>query len=59
MNNNRSNPALTNIDILADDEATRLKVTFRNTDEYSRDLTRRTDVEGFTMGQAGINDITR
>lgn len=57
-NNKQSNPELTNIDILADTEATRLKVTFKNSEEYSRDLLRRSDVDGFTMGQAGINDIT-
>lgn len=52
-------PALTNIDVTADPEATRLKATFKGRDEYSRDLTRRTDdVDGFTMGQAGINEIT-
>lgn len=56
--NNSSYPELTNIDVLAENEATRLKVTFKNSKEYERDLTRHPDVEGFTMGQAGINGIT-
>ena len=43
---------------MADEEATRLKVEFGGNSEYSRDLARHSDVEGFTMGQAGINEIT-
>lgn len=52
-------PALTNIDILADEEADRLKVTFDGiaNDQYSRDLTYREDVGGFTMGQAGLEAL--
>ena len=58
--NTRRNPALTNIDVIADEDADRLKVTFKNNEEYSRDLNRRTeDVDGFTMGHAGIRDITK
>ena len=57
-NNGQKNPALTNIDILADEEATRLKVDFGGNSNHSRDLARHPDVEGFTMGQAGINEIT-
>ena len=57
-NSNAKKPALTNIDILADEEATRLKVEFGGNSNHSRDLARHPDVEGFTMGQAGINEIT-
>lgn len=56
--NAQANPALTNIDVLADKDATRLKVGFGSDPQYSRDLTRRTDINGFSMGQAGINEIT-
>ena len=53
-------PALTNIDVLADDAAKRLKVEFKNEEQYSRDLAPHPDLKGngFTMGQAGIEDIT-
>lgn len=52
-------PALTNIDVIADTQAQRLKVTLDNgvNDEFSRDLMRRDDVDGFSMGQAGIDGI--
>lgn len=58
--NTQRNPSLTNIDVLADEVVSRLKVELGDTKgtQYSRDLTRRTDVEGFSMGQAGIDDIT-
>lgn len=56
--NTQGNPSLTNIDVLADKEATRLKVGFGSDSQYSRDLTRRSDISGFSMGQAGINEIT-
>lgn len=46
---------LTNIDILADAEATRLKVDFNGDAQHNRDLDRRTDLKGFSMGQAGID----
>ncbi|WP_077214971.1 hypothetical protein [Bacillus dakarensis] len=53
------NPALTNIDVYADEEATRLKVAFGDSPNlHSRDLLRRADMDGFSMGQAGIDDIT-
>lgn len=53
-------PALSNIDIYADEEAARLKVEFGTLfgSQYSRDIMRREDIEGFSMGQAGINQIT-
>ncbi|PAQ13344.1 hypothetical protein CD798_15630 [Bacillaceae bacterium SAOS 7] len=47
-------PSLTNIDILTDEEVSRMKVTFRGNADYSRDLSYREDVKGFSMGQAGI-----
>lgn len=49
-------PALTNIDVLADEEASRLTVSVNDNDEdqYSRDLEYRADVKGFSMGQAGL-----
>ena len=46
---------LTNIDILSDEEATRLKVDFNGDAQHNRDLDRRTDLKGFSMGQAGID----
>ncbi|PIC58291.1 hypothetical protein CSV80_05855 [Sporosarcina sp. P12(2017)] len=46
---------LTNIDILTDEEATRLKVDFNGDAQHHRDLDRRTDLKGFSMGQAGID----
>lgn len=46
---------LTNIDILTDEEATRLKVDFNGDAQHNRDLDRRTDLKGFSMGQAGID----
>ena len=57
-NDDQATPALTNIDVFADEEATRLKVEFSNKvgkEQFSRDLLRRTeDVEGFSLGLAGI-----
>lgn len=52
-----SNHALTNIDVLADEETARLKVSVNNIGEYGRDLLYRDDVEGFTMGQAGLTAL--
>lgn len=46
---------LTNIDILADEEAARLKVDFNGDAQHNRDLDRRPDIKGFSMGQAGID----
>ncbi|MGN7385538.1 hypothetical protein [Sporosarcina sp. SAFN-015] len=50
-----NNPALTNIDVLTDPAATRLKVKFDGSSQHDRDLDRRTDLQGFSMGQAGID----
>ncbi len=51
------NPAMTNIDVLADEEAMRLKVKFNGDDQHNRDLDRHSEVKGFTMGQAGIDAL--
>ncbi|OKL37643.1 hypothetical protein [Domibacillus mangrovi] len=50
----RKDPSLTNIDIVTTDQVSRLKATFDDEDEYSRDLIYRKDISGFTMGQAGL-----
>ena len=51
---------LSNIDVLANPLVKRLKVNFgvNPKPEYYRDLGRHPDIEGFTMGQAGITAIT-
>lgn len=54
-------PSLSNIDVLANAEATRLKVNFAGktfTDPSGRDLERSSSkLNGFSMGQAGIEDL--
>lgn len=50
-------PHLTNIDILANNGVSRLKVNFNNQEQHRRDLEWRSDVKGFTMGQAGIDAV--
>lgn len=56
-------PNLSNIDVIADPSAARLKVLFgqetNNESKYARDLDRSTaGVNGFSMGQAGIANLT-
>lgn len=54
-------PSLSSIDILANKEATRLKVNFSKTTDnvqYDRDLERSiSKLNGFSMGQAGIEGV--
>ncbi|WP_303968691.1 hypothetical protein [Sporosarcina ureae] len=53
-------PNLSNIDVIADEAATRLKVSLGESAEVEndRDLSRSTTgINGFTMGQAGIKDL--
>lgn len=54
-----TNHALTNIDVLANDKVTRLKVKLNDSSNpaYDRDLDRHTAIKGFTMGQAGIEAV--
>lgn len=63
----KQSPNLSNIDVIADPIATRLKVEIKvdpkpnpdNQGQYERDLSRSTaGVNGFSMGQAGINSVT-
>lgn len=56
----KSAPNLSNIDVIAHEEAKRLKVKLgTNNTQYERDLDRSTaGVNGFSMGQAGIDDLT-
>lgn len=52
-------PSLSNIDVIADPVAARLKVNIGTNPNHSRDLSRSTaGVNGFSMGQAGIDSIT-
>ncbi|WP_153730442.1 hypothetical protein [Sporosarcina obsidiansis] len=52
-------PNLSNIDVEADAVATRLKVRLGNNSQYERDLDRSiSGVNGFSMGQAGIEELT-
>ncbi|PID01468.1 hypothetical protein CSV67_14055 [Sporosarcina sp. P2] len=55
----KSAPNLSNIDVIAHEEAKRLKVKLgTNNTQYERDLDRSTaGVNGFSMGQAGIDDL--
>lgn len=56
----RQHASLTNIDILTDQDAKRMKVQFNGADSKgnrNRDLERRTDLQGFSMGQAGIEAL--
>ncbi|MDV6378756.1 hypothetical protein ORD22_11070 [Sporosarcina sp. GW1-11] len=51
-------PSLSNIDVISDERATRLKVKLGTGSQYERDLDRSTaGVSGFSMGQAGITDL--
>ncbi|ARF18101.1 pectate lyase-like adhesive domain-containing protein [Sporosarcina ureae] len=51
-------PNLSNIDVIADPRATRLKVELGVDNQFERDLDRSTaGVNGFSMGQAGISDL--
>lgn len=55
----RNAPNLSNIDVIADDRATRLKVRLGSNTQFERDLDRSvTGVNGFSMGQAGITDLS-
>lgn len=57
----RNAPNLSNIDVIADNQATRLKVKMKSdaNSRLERDLNRSTaGVNGFSMGQAGIEDLT-
>lgn len=49
--------AITNIDVKADPEATRMIVSVNNEDQYYRELDYRREVGGFTMGQAGLEAL--
>lgn len=49
--------SMTNMDVQADAEATRLTVSVNDEEQYARDLDYRTDVKGFTMGQAGLEAL--
>ena len=49
--------SMTNMDVQADQEARRLTVSVNDEEQYARDLTYRTDVGGFTMGQAGLEAL--
>lgn len=49
--------SMTNMDVQADPDATRLTVSVNDEDQYARDLEYRTDVKGFTMGQAGLEAL--
>lgn len=55
---NAEAPNLSNIDVIADPRATRLKVELGADNQFKRDLDRSTaGVNGFSMGQAGISDL--
>lgn len=49
--------SMTNMDVLAEPEATRLKVSVNDEDQYARDLTYRPSIKGFTLGQAGLEAL--
>lgn len=49
--------ALTNIDVKADPEATRMTVAINNDEQHARDLDYRSDVGGFSMTQAGLEAL--
>ena len=53
-NNDPRNPALTNIDILADEEATRLKVEFGGDSDHSRDLNRHRMLKALRWDRLGL-----
>lgn len=49
--------SMTNIDVFAAPEATRLKVSVNDEDQYARDLSYRSDMKGFTFGQTDIEAL--
>ncbi|AXH98289.1 hypothetical protein DV702_00360 [Sporosarcina sp. PTS2304] len=52
-------PNLSNIDVIADSRAARLKVKLGTSAQHERDLNRSvTGVNGFSMGQAGITELS-
>lgn len=50
----RETVSLSNIDVLTDADVTRMKVNVDDFPDGYRDLQRRNDINGFTMGQAGL-----
>lgn len=49
--------SMTNMDVKADLEATRLTVSVNDEEQYARDLEYRSSVKGFTLGQAGLDAL--
>lgn len=49
--------SMTNMDVFAEAEATRLKVSVNDEDQYARDLEYRPSIKGFTLGQAGLEAL--
>ena len=56
-NPNMESHSLTNMDVIADPEATRLKVSVNNEAQYARDLEVHPAIKGFTLGQAGLEAL--
>lgn len=56
-NPNMESHSLTNMDVIADPEATRLKVSVNNEEQYARDLVVHPVIKGFTLGQAGLEAL--
>lgn len=49
--------SMTNMDVFAEPEASRLKVSVNDEDQYARDLEYRPSLRGFTLGQAGLEAL--
>jgi len=56
-NPNLESHSLTNMDVIADPEAKRLKVSVNNEAQYARDLVVHPAIKGFTLGQAGLEAL--
>lgn len=49
--------SMTNMDVFADPDTSRLKVSVNDEEQYARDLAYNTAVKGFSIGQAGLEAL--